>query len=223
MGCCSGIMCDGLLAMTDRLRWFLRRHRGLAWCGVSAVAVGLLVIGGLAVVHAGRSVQQNSTLEAASPPQVTSPPTVVMSTLPVAPEAANPTGASPTHPVRMLPGRELARVWLTGFLTRSSRDDDRWVDAVRDLTTPDLLQQLTSTGPAYVGLEDLDSWRVVRIVPVTAVDPPADTASRTVLTYAATVTDGAHRVEKPFQLYCYRNVDGRWLVGAVEQPYASEG
>lgn len=115
------------------------------------------------------------------------------------------------------------RVWLTGFLTRSSRDDDRWADAVQDLTTPELLQQLASAGPAYVGLEDLSSWRVVRIVPITVVDPPADTPSRTVLTYAAVVTDGMHRVEKPFQLYCYRNADGRWQVGAVEQPYASEG
>ena len=216
-------MRDALLAMTDRLRWLLRRHRGLAWCVVSAAAVGLLVIGGLAVVHAGRSVQQNSTLEAAPPPQVISPPTVVMSTLPVAAEAASPTGASSARPVRRLQGRELATVWLTGFLSRSSRDDDRWVDAVRDLTTPELLQQLVSAGPAYLGLEDLSSWRVVRIAPITAVDPPADTASRTVLTYAAVVTDGKHRVEKPFQLYCYRTVDGRWLVGAVEQPYASEG
>ena len=223
MGGCSGIMRDALLAMTDRLRWLLRRHRALAWCGVSAAAVCLLVIGGLAVLHAGRSVQQNSTVEAASPPQVTSPPTVVMSTLPVATEAASPTGASPTRPLRMLQGRELARVWLTGFLTRSSRDDDRWVDAVRDLTTPELLQQLASAGTAYLGMEDLDSWRVVRIVPITAVEPPADTPSREVLTYAAVVTDGQRRVEKPFQLYCYRNVDGRWLVGAVEQPYASEG
>ena len=216
-------MRDALLAMTDRLRWLLRRHRALAWCVVPAVAVGLLVIGGLAVVHVGRSVQQEPTVEAASPPQVTSPPTVVMSTLPVASEAVSPAGASPTHPVRRLQGRELATVWLTGFLTRSNRDDDRWVEAVRDLTTPELLQQLASAAPAYVGLEDLSSWRVVRIVPITAVDPPADTPSRTVLTYAAIVTDGKHRVEKPFQLYCYRNVDGRWLIGAVEQPYASEG
>lgn len=216
-------MRDALLAVTDRLRWFLRRHRAPAWCVVSGIAVCLLVIGGLAAVHAGRSVQQNSAVEAASPPQVTSPPTVVMSTLPVASEAASPAGASTARPVRRLRGRELATVWLTGFLTRSSRDDDRWVDAVRDLTTPELLQQLASAGPAYVGLEDFSSWRVARIVPITAVDPPADTPSRAVLTYAAIVTDGTHRVEKPFQLYCYRNVDGRWLVGAVEQPYASEG
>ena len=216
-------MRDALLAMSDRLRWLLRRHRVPAWCVVSAAVVGLLVIGGLAVVHVGRSVQQEPTVEAASPLQVTPPPTVVMSTLPVASEAASPTGASTVRPIRRLQGRELARVWLTGFLTRSNRDDDRWVDAVRDLTTPELLQQLASAGPAYLGLEDLSSWRVVRIVPTTAVDPPADTASRTVLTYAAVVTDGKHRVEKPFQLYCYRNVDGRWLVGAVEQPYASEG
>ena len=223
MGCCSGIMRDALLAMTDRLRWLRRRHRVLAWCGVSAAAVGLLVIGGLAVVHAARSVQQHSTAGTASPPQVTSSPTVAMSTLSMASEAASPTGASSTRSVRMLQGRELAIVWLTGFLTRSSRDDDRWVEAVRDLTTPELLQQLASAGPAYLGLEDLDSWRVVRIVPITAVHTPADTHSRAVLTYAAVITDGKHRVEKPFQLYCYRNADGRWLVGAVEQPYASEG
>ncbi len=223
MDCCSGIMRDALLSMTDRLRWLLRRHRVPAWCGVSAAAVGLLVIGGLSVVHVGRSVQQEPTVEGASPLQMTSPPTVVMSTLPVASEAASPTGASTVRPVRRLHGRELAKVWLTGFLTRSSRDDDRWVDAVRDLTTPELLQQLASAGPAYVGLEDLSSWRVVRVVPITVVDPPADTPSRAVLTYAAVVTDGKHRVEKPFQLYCYRHVDSRWLVGAVEQPYASEG
>lgn len=216
-------MRDALLALTDRLRWLLRRHRGLAWCVVSAAAVGLLVIGGLAVVHAGRSVQQNSTVETASPPQVTQPPTVAESTLPMAPEAQSPAGASPTRPVRRLQGRDLATVWLTGFLTRSSRDDDRWVDAVRDLTTPELLQQLASAGPAYVGLEELDSWRVARIVPITAVHAPADTPSREVTTAAATVTDGKHQVEKPFQLYCYRNADGRWLVGAIEQPYASEG
>lgn len=91
------------------------------------------------------------------------------------------------------------------------------------MTAPDLLQQLASAGPEVVGLQRLDSWRVVRIVPIEVADAPVDTPSRQVLAYAAVVTDGQRRVDKPFQLYCYRGVDGRWLVGAIDQPYASEG
>ncbi|HET9873165.1 MAG TPA: hypothetical protein VFP89_11310 [Propionibacteriaceae bacterium] len=120
-------------------------------------------------------------------------------------------------------GRNLAAAWLTGYLTRSNRSDERWVPAIRDLATPDLLETLQAEGPTAVGLDELGSWRVARVVPFTAVEQPVDTESRTVLSYAAVVTDGHVQVEKPFQLYCYRVADGRWLVASIEQPYSSEG
>jgi len=97
------------------------------------------------------------------------------------------------------------------------------VSAVRDLTAPELLQTLQVEGPNVVGLDHLGSWRVARIAPFAAVEQPVDTGSRTVLSYAAVVTDGRTEVEKPFQLYCYRAADGRWRVTSIGQPYSSEG
>lgn len=124
---------------------------------------------------------------------------------------------------RPLKGKELAIAWLTGFLTRSDRSDERWIAAVRNLTTPELLEALRTEGPSAVGLDQLASWRVVRIKPINAIQQPVDTESRTVLSYAATVADDYTEIEKPFQLYCYRGAHGRWLVASIEQPYSSEG
>lgn len=222
-------MRDALLAAVDRLRWRVRRHRALAWGVASAGLIGVLVVGGLVVgavlgLPAPRAMWPHSAPEVAPQAQVVTPSRTAVTPAPSRPVAGTRPTTSPSEsPTATLPGRELAAAWLTGYLTRTSGGDDRWVEAVRDLTTPDLLRQLSNAGPELVGLGDLGSWRVARIVPITAADAPADTPSRTVLAYAAVVTDGQRRVERPFELYCYRGLDGRWLVAAVEQPYASEG
>lgn len=122
-----------------------------------------------------------------------------------------------------LQGRDLAVAWLQGYLTRSSRDDDRWESAIVDLSSPELVAELHDSGPDWVGLDQLDFWRVATIRGFRAADQPVDTTSRTSLGYAVSVTDGHHTVEKPFVLYAYRQPDGRWLVTLVDQPYASEG
>lgn len=113
--------------------------------------------------------------------------------------------------------------WLRGYLTRSSRDDNRWRVAIADLSSPELVAELAETGPDAVGLDRLTSWKVTKVEACGAVDSPVDTPSRRTLAYAATVTDGHHTVEKPFILYYYRQPDNRWLVTGADQPYSSEG
>lgn len=120
-------------------------------------------------------------------------------------------------------GGALARAWLTGYLSRATRDEMSWVDAVAPLSTPELVTDLRSAGPDLVGLEQLDRWQVTKVEPFEPIDPPVNTESRQLLAYAATVIDGTRTVEKPFELYAYLQPDGRWLVGMVDQPYSSEG
>lgn len=129
----------------------------------------------------------------------------------------------PSASVRPLQGRDLAVAWLRGYLTRTSREDDRWEAAIAEFSTPELVDELREYGPDSVGLDELTSWRVAKIKPYKAVDRPVDTASRKTLTYTAFVTDGYRTVAKPFTLYVYRQVNDRWLVTLVEQPYSSEG
>jgi hypothetical protein len=133
-----------------------------------------------------------------------------------------PTPSSPSSASRTPSGPALAAAWLTGYLDRSSRDDGRWVEAIRDITDPDLLAQLQAGGPDAVGLFGLDSWRVTAVTPYNDPDQPVDTPSRQVLAYTAAVTDGRTTEQKPFLLYCYRSGDDRWTVSMVEQPYTSE-
>ena len=139
------------------------------------------------------------------------------------PVAGTPTAAASPASTRTLQGRALAQAWLTGYLTRSSRTDDRWAAAIKDLSTPDLIAQLRRTDPDSVGLDQLDSWRVTKVEPYRMVDRPLDTPTRRTLAYTASVTDGGRAVAKPFELYSYLQADGRWVVAAVDQPYSSEG
>lgn len=119
--------------------------------------------------------------------------------------------------------RGLAVAWLRGYLTRSSRDDDRWESAIANLSSPELVDELRKSGPDSVGADALSSWQVVDVEPVVGIDLPVDTPSRVTLSYAASITDGRRTVEKPFTVSCYRQADGRWLVGLVDQPYSSDG
>jgi hypothetical protein len=187
-----------------------------------------LVVGLVAVILVV-STQLHGGATASPPPEGTAPIRAASATAsPVtpAPSSAPPArGASstpPARPARVLSGRALATAWLTGYLNRSSRDDARWVDAIRDITDPDLLSQLQSSGPDAVGLFGLNSWRVTAITPYSDSDQPVDTPSRQVLAYNAAVTDGRATEQKPFLLYCYRSDDERWTVSLVEQPYTSE-
>ena len=125
--------------------------------------------------------------------------------------------------MRSLQGRDLAVAWLHGYLTRSSRDDDRWEAAIADLSSPELLVELRKSGPNSVGLDPLSSWEVTKVEIDAAVDPPVDTPSRMTLAYAAFVTDGHHTVRKPITLYSYLQADNRWLVTVADQRYTSEG
>jgi len=151
----------------------------------------------------------------ATPPVRTLTATPTPAQLPATPSAASSTSA--------LNGQALARAWLAAFLTRATRDDTSWADAVTPLCTPELLVDLRTAGPDLVGLNGLSTWRVTKVEPFEPIDPPVDTESRQLLAYAATVTDGTHTVEKPFELYAYLQPDGRWLIGMVDQPYSSEG
>ena len=69
----------------------------------------------------------------------------------------------------------------------------------------------------------VEPWHVTQVEPYDPIEPPANTDSRQLLVYAATVTDGTHTIEKPFELYAYRQDDGRWLIGAIDQPHSGEG
>lgn len=124
---------------------------------------------------------------------------------------------------RSLQGEDLAIAWLTGFLTRSDPADERWVDAVRELTTPDLLKAVRARGPHAFGMDRVVPCRVVRIVPLVDVEQSADTESSVVLSFTATVTDGYTQVNKPLQLFSLRGSDGRWLVAPFRQPYSIGG
>lgn len=161
-----------------------------------------------------------STDAATTVPSTTPTPVAATATPSTGPKTTTrPTPAAP----RPLSGRPLAEAWLTGYLTRSSRDDTRWVQAVTPLTTSELVADLQASGPDAVGLTRLTSWRVTKIQPYQAVDQPVDTPTRVTLAYAASVTDGRHTSEKPFLLTSYLQADGRWLITSVDQPYSSEG
>lgn len=222
----AGAMRDRLLVLCDGFSFFRRRHPGVGR-GLLTVVVAALVLTAITGVHALRSspggrATRDPTREVAAP--MSAPMTPLPSLPSVTAKASHArTAARWRASDRPLQGQELAAAWLTGYLTRSDRSDERWVPAIQDLTTPELLETLQAEGPSAVGLDQLASWRVTRIAPFTAVEQPVDTASRTVLSYAAVVTDGHVQVEKPFQLYCYRAADGRWLVASIEQPYSSEG
>lgn len=135
---------------------------------------------------------------------------------------ASPTPDAPAASPAMTADKALATRWLTGYLTRSSRDDTAWQTAIAPLSTQQLVDELTAAGPDAVGLDQLSRWQVVKVAPVRAVDQPVNTPTRVVLSYAATVTDGTVTRTKPFQLYAYLSDDGRWRVGALDQPYSSE-
>lgn len=170
--------------------------------------------------HQAPALPQTSAVTPSAGP-TTAPPIKVTSIQTSTPPTPTPS-ISATRP-RPLAGRPLAAAWLTGYLTRSSRSDNRWVAAVTRFTSRELLYDLEASGPEAVGLDQLTSWRVVKVEPYRPVDQPVDTPSRMTLAYAAVVTDGRRSVEKPFLLTCYVQPNGRWLVTSVEQPYSSEG
>jgi len=182
--------------------------------------VALIVAGIVAWLVTGQR-QQDS-----APAPAPSSPSSLSVTAPVSPPVEDPPPLpSPTRTpsARSLEGRQLATAWLTGFLTRSSRDDVAWSDTIRDITDPDLLADLQLQGPDAVGLLKLKSWRVTAVTPFAAPDKPVDTPSRQVLSFQATVTDGQATERKPFVLYAYRDSQQRWVVTLLEQPYTSEG
>ena len=216
-------MRERLLLAWDGTTALRRRHRtAWRWLLAAAATAALTATGilGSSVLRWTSTYQPSSKASSAArsalPSAVETRP---LPTVVVKPERPSREVTTP----RVLEGQELASAWLTGFLTRSHPADKRWVAAVRDLTTKELLLKLEAEGPGVVGLKQLRSWRVTRIVSVAAVDQPADTESREVLSYAATVTDGRTALERPFQLYCYLDNEGRWRVAAIEQPYSSEG
>lgn len=218
-------MFDRLLVLWDGLSSFRRRHHGLGRCLVPLVTITTLVLTAIAGSYAFRSLPGGGATSGPALAESSASPSAPWTPAPSKTKKAphHRTAARSWASDRPLPGKDLAGAWLTGYLTRSARSDERWVAAVQDLTTPELLETLQVEGPSAVGLDQLASWRVARIAPFAAVEQPVDTKSRTVLSYAATLTDGHAEVEKPFQLYCYRAADGRWLVASIEQPYASEG
>lgn len=134
------------------------------------------------------------------------------------------TDPSPTPPGRQqrLHGQALAVTWLNGYLNRADREDDGWSQAISNLTTPELLEQLKVLGPDYVGLPQLKSWRVSKVTKYDSPDKPVNTPSRQVLTYVATVTDDRTRVDKAFELDSYLAEDGRWVITSVGQPFITE-
>jgi len=147
-----------------------------------------------------------------------------LSSLPtVASPSPAPTGLRQSVAFSSLSGDSLARAWLQAFLTRDDRNDDRWVASVALLSESSVVDELRTAGPDAVGLQQLTSWRVERVDRVGDDESAVDTPTRRVLAYAATVTDGARTVQKPFVLYAYLDPDGSWRVGSVVQPYSSEG
>lgn len=202
-----------------------QQRRGITSLGflLTGVAV-LIVVYGAAnllpwVASRGPAATAPPAAAPAAPPSDDPPAATATATATAQPSPATTT--TPTSPAGR-PDRALAASWLTGYLTRVNRDDASWQDAIAPLTTPDLVDQLALAGPDAVGLDQLTRWQVTKIAPYKAVDQPVDTPSRVVLSYAATVTDGHVTRTKPFQLYAYLGGDGRWLIGALDQPYSSE-
>ena len=190
--------------------------------------IGLVVlVAGLAVVVALLT-RQPQPGPAGQPPSTPVPLNVTTTA-----EATASSGALQASHQSSAPqdGPALADAWLRAYLTRDNRDDDRWQAPTAELSTPELLEQLKEAGPDPVGLDQLsqwhvtqvEPWRVTQVEPDDPIEPPADTESRQLLTYAATVTDGTQIVEKPFELYAYRQDDGRWLIGTIDQPHSGEG
>ena len=189
----------------------VRRARVLALAAAAVVPVAVIWPGSRPEPrHASSSTVSAS---AASPKLVASrEPTEQTTTTPL---------SSSDPSIRSLQG--LAVAWLHGYLTRSSRDEDRWEAATADLSSPELLAELRESRPNSVGLDPFSSWRVAKIEANPAVDPPVDTPSRKTLAYAAFVIDGHRTAKKPITLYSNRQAADRWLVTVADQRYASEG
>jgi hypothetical protein len=121
------------------------------------------------------------------------------------------------------PGADLAKTFLTGLLTRSSRDDDNWQQAVQPYTTPELIEHLKTLGADGIGFEELSSWQPIKFQKTTIVDQPANTPSRVVSSWIVTVTDGHQTMRKPFGVNEYLGDHGTWKVAVLQMPYTSEG
>lgn len=167
---------------------------------------------------AGQTVAAPATTPAAAPSDQATP----------APPLSTPTGPAPTSPAGTpaayrSPGAHLAKAFLNGLLTRSSRDDDSWQTAVKPYATPELIAHLKSLGADGIGFTKLSSWRPTKYQKTTIVDQPANTPSRVVSSWIVTVTDGHQAMRKPFGVNEYLSADGTWKVAVLQMPYTSEG
>lgn len=195
---------------------------------LAAVLVLVLVVGAAWLVPTLRGDSGDAEPEPQQPQETAAPP--ASQTTGATPSQSPSPSASPSAAPddSDLEGEALAHAWIKGYLTRpDGRDDPRWKEAIADITTPELLQQLDDEGPDAVGLWNLDHWRVARIKPYKPVETEADTPTRQTFTYTATVTDDSgekgHTQDRPFILTAYLGDDGRWLIGIAIQPYRSEG
>lgn len=120
---------------------------------------------------------------------------------------------------------ELADVWVRAFLTRpGGPDDQRWIEAIRPLSSEEVVREMIEEGTAGVGIA-LPTWRVARIDTFTP-DPPPIPDSATCRSYPqlVTVTDGTTDQQVPYLLTaCRDDTAGRWKITIVEHAYVAGG
>lgn len=124
------------------------------------------------------------------------------------------------------PGDQLAKAFLTIYLTRQDRNDETWANKADPYATSDLISTLLEEGPDNIGgLSKLGTgWHPVKWHKITAPDQPADTSSRVSSTWVITMSDADGGTgETPIQVTQYIDAEGVWRVALVHYLYTSEG
>lgn len=136
-------------------------------------------------------------------------------------ETPTPTPTEPTADVPAIDAAkpdELAKQWISAYLTRESSSDDAWQETVREHTTDGLMSEIEDTnwpdGSVFTDCDalKLDDLELVDAPPNT----PADTDTRWTRVANTSATCDGETVRAPIRIQVVQD-DGQWRVGqAVE-------
>ena len=179
---------------------------------LAALVILFLIVGGAFWLVPKLFGGEDSNSGAAAPAvTATDTPTETTTPTPTKTPAAAPTldAAKPD---------DLAKQWVTSYLTRESSSDDAWQETVREHTTDGLMSEIEDTNwPDGSVFTDCDALKVKGVELVDAPpNTPVDTDTRwTRVANVSTSCDG-ETVRAPIRIQVVQD-DGQWRVGqAVE-------
>ena len=206
-------------------------------------ALILLLIAAAALLLWGQHRASQPGADPEATPASTAPSAAANLTAPATPVGAASASAAPTTPALSTPaavtsspgitsrpcasgslqGSDLARAWLTAYLTRpQGPTDTTWATAVAPYSDPVLVQTLRANpGPAGI---TFSPWKVADIKLTTLPDQPVSTPTRQVSSWLVTITGpGSAKVVRMYTLTAYQGDNGSWLVSQADQGYTSAG